>query len=78
MLCGCGASCHGCGCGGLSALWVIPWLWVIGYVGVVGGSCRGFVWFLVDLGLLDLCYMGLCLCCGFGFGSCYGVAGFVL
>ena len=33
----------------------------------------GFVWFLVDLGLLDLCY----LCCGFGFGSCCGVVGFV-
>ena len=56
----------------------------------------GFLWFLVDLGLLDLCYgfvfcvvglgLGLSLghvvgllglCCGFGFGSCCGVAGFL-
>ena len=42
--CGCGGSsaswsCRGCG--GSSALWVMPWGWVIEFVGVVGGSCHG-------------------------------------
>ena len=72
-------------------LWVMPWVWVwwvINFVGHAVGvgdqahECGGWVmlWGLCGFWLIWdcwFCVVGLCLCCGFGFGLCRGVAGFV-
>ena len=76
--CGCGGSCHGCGCGGSLALWVMLWLWVIRYMGVVGGSCHGvcvvFGWFGIAGFVLWVC---VCVV-GLGLGHVLGLLGFWL